>query len=91
MRRRMLRRNHFAPLSSDRAAAVIDNRDYIPRVYGAAPAIVFEPLPPIASITRTLRKRNLGWEKLQAIQNGARDHIHGYDDGEAEPQSRGIH
>lgn len=67
---------------------------YVPerpsKVYGAAPAIVFAPPGPIASIVREKRV-NRGWEKLQAMLNGGGDHTPGYDDGEWQPQTRGIH
>lgn len=68
-------------------------REYIPKVFGASPAIVFDPHPDTASITRPFkaRKVNRGWQKMQAIMNGAADHLHGYDDGEFEPQTRGVH
>ena len=29
--------------------------------------------------------------EFQAIINGGRDHLSGYDDGECEPQMRGVH
>ena len=50
-------RRKFFAFTRDQAAAVIDSRDYIPRVYGPAPAIVFDPLPPMASIKRILAPR----------------------------------
>ncbi len=110
------RRPHHPRISDELAADIVKDRDYIPRVYGASPAVVFPPLPPMASIKRILaprraqlaqhfkqvqpqwsepqasttkaKKVNAGWAKMQAIMNGARDHIHGYDDGEYEPQKR---
>lgn len=115
MRPRRFIRTHFKPLSDAQAAAVVDDRDYIPRVYGAAPAIVFEPQGPMESVRRVIeahtrhkiaearmniewemgrasttkvRKVNRGWEKFQAMINGAADKIHGYDDGECMPQYR---
>jgi hypothetical protein len=68
-------------------------REYPPKVFGAAPAIVFDPHPDTPSIRRPFkaRKPNRGWEKMQALMNGAADHQHGYDDGEYEPQTRGVH
>lgn len=110
---RIIRRlPRFIPLSRESARAVVREREYIPRVYGASPAIVFIPPGPIASIRRCLtpdnpfsvipplepqastiraKRENKGWLKLQAMQNGAVDFIPGYDSGECEPQSRGIH
>lgn len=88
---------HFAPLPRT-PAPVKSSLPYwithdISKVIGGAPAIVFEPWAPIASTTKAFkaRKINRGWLKFQAIINGSADHIHGYDDGEAEPQSRGVH
>lgn len=97
MKIRRIRRVHFSfvrideQIHSSRIGHVASTREIIAKVYGASPAIVFDPLPPIASITRPMRKPNLGWQKFQAMQNGEGDHIRGYDDGECEPQSRGIH
>lgn len=67
--------------------------EHISKVFGASPAIVFEPMGPQESIRRPLRSRaqNKGWQKFQAIINGGVDHRAGYDDGEYEPQTRGIH
>lgn len=66
-------------------------RHGISKVFGASPAIVFDPPGPIASIIKRKRMPNKGWIKIQAILNGEADIIRGYDDGEAMPQSRGIH
>ncbi len=42
MRIRRIHRTHFAPLSDITAEAIVSDRDYIPKVIGAAPAICFQ-------------------------------------------------
>lgn len=108
--------NHFVPLSTIQAEAIVDDRDYIAKVYGAAPAIVFQftHMENMASI-RTLvdekraaldismdvemngsyrrtksrsAKQIAAGKKWSARKNDDGDKIHGYDDGEWEPQSR---
>lgn len=106
MRTRLPRRSHFiyqrqAPVEAFVAPvfeAPVDPLPYwithgITRVVGASPALVFAPPGPVASIRRPFKERkiNRGWLKLQAMQNGDCDRMSGYDDGEAEPQTRGIH
>lgn len=72
--------------------------EHISKVFGASPAIVFDPMPPIASVRRTLKPKSKGrgdfLAKIQAkhgyhkARNIAMmigydcDHTHGYDDGE---------
>lgn len=72
----------------------IGRMEHISKVYGASPAIVFDPLPPIASVTKPLKKRGGSYEALKAKFGYAKarnimmmrgydcDHTHGYDDGE---------
>lgn len=83
------------------AAVLEDIRPYwiragISKVFGAAPAIVFTPPGPMASIRRTLRKapsakQRAAWDRFSAMQNGAGDQKDGYDHGECERETRGIH
>lgn len=88
----------------------------ISKVYGPSPAIVFEPLPPMASIRRVLERRfvlpepaqpcastfkvvrkapsakqRAAWDRWAIRQNGAYDEKDGYDHGECERQTRGVH
>lgn len=41
--------------------------------------------------TQSGRRANSGWQRIKDIHNGNLDHLRGYDDGESEPQLRGIH
>lgn len=121
MVKRRIRRKHYAFVRVTVQVEVITFSQPMPywitagisKVFGAAPATVFEPMPPVASIRRYIetramvlerdipdcrastvkakRKPNLGWLKMQAMQNGEGDHIRGYDDGECERSTRGIH
>lgn len=84
-------------------AAVLaeDTRPYwmragISKVFGASPAVVFVPPEPIASIVRTIRKapsakQRAAWDRWAIRQNGAYDEKDGYDHGECERQTRGVH
>lgn len=70
-----------------RIGKVIHIREYISKVYGASPAIVFAPPGPIASVTRTLKKapsakQRAAWARWAARMNDGGDHIRGQDDGE---------
>lgn len=96
MYRKRIRRVHFVPSPVPvpvifRTGALQSTREVISKVYGASPAIVFDPLPPIASITRAVRMPNRGWQKFQAMVNDDGDRISGFDDGECERQTRGVH
>lgn len=83
------------------AAVLEDTRPYwlrkgISKVFGASPAVVFAPPGPIASTFRTLRKapsekQRAAWDRWAIRQNGAYDEKDGYDHGECEMQTRGIH
>lgn len=68
----------------------------VSKVYGASPAIVFAPPGPMASIRRVLRKapsakQRAAWDRWAIRQNGAYDEKDGYDHGECERQTRGMH
>lgn len=102
MQRRRIRRTHFAftrIVEVPAVAVAIPVPSSLPywitagisKVYGGGPDLSDEPIMPIASTVRAARKPNKGWQKFQAMLNGAADHIRGYDDGEWEPQMRGIH
>lgn len=68
----------------------------ISKVFGASPATVFAPPGPMASVRRVVRnapseKQRAAWDRWSAMQNGAGDQKDGYDHGECERQTRGIH
>lgn len=107
MKRRAIRRFHFAPLPQQAVAVAVAYAprravmEHISKVFGASPAIVFDPMPPIASITKPFKKRANSYEALKEKFGYAKarnimmmrgydcDHTHGYDDGEwPEPRHR---
>ncbi len=55
-----MRREHSAPLSDIQAEAIVADRDYIAKVYGAAPALVFQfsNMENVASVRRTIDDSN---------------------------------
>lgn len=102
MKRRRIVRRHFAPLPIEAVMPMLipDRRlgyitqagELIAKVYGAAPAIVFAPPGPIASIIRPLKvpsaKQRAAWARWSARINDGGDYIPGLDDGECERQRR---
>lgn len=73
MKIRRIRRTHYTPISDITAEAIVEDRDYVAKVYGAAPAIcfTFRDMENVASIKRLIDNKRIEIESIDIEITGS--------------------